>query len=195
MGALSLLTPCVFPMVPITVSYFTNHAAPTRARAIGSARSTALGIVLTFTVLGQRAGGGGGRRRPQSVRREPVGQPRHHRAVRAVRAEPVRRVRDLAAQFRLLTRIDGLSRRRGTSVAGTLLMAGHLHRHLADLHRRVSRHAARRRGAGRVAAAGRRACSRIRRRSRCRSSRLPRPRRSSSASCRARARGSRASRS
>ena len=27
MGALSLLTPCVFPMVPITVSYFTKHAA------------------------------------------------------------------------------------------------------------------------------------------------------------------------
>ena len=31
MGALSLLTPCVFPMVPITVSYFTKHAAATRA--------------------------------------------------------------------------------------------------------------------------------------------------------------------
>ena len=27
MGALSLLTPCVFPMVPITVSYFTNRRA------------------------------------------------------------------------------------------------------------------------------------------------------------------------
>src|SRR5208282_6052579 len=27
MGALSLLTPCVFPMIPITVSYFTNHAS------------------------------------------------------------------------------------------------------------------------------------------------------------------------
>lgn len=25
LGALSLLTPCVFPMIPITVSYFTNH--------------------------------------------------------------------------------------------------------------------------------------------------------------------------
>src|SRR6185295_772043 len=37
MGALSLLTPCVFPMVPITVSYFTRHAAPTRGRAFASA--------------------------------------------------------------------------------------------------------------------------------------------------------------
>jgi len=36
MGALSLLTPCVFPMVPITVSYFTRHAAPTRGRAFAS---------------------------------------------------------------------------------------------------------------------------------------------------------------
>ena len=30
MGALSLLTPCVFPMVPITVSYFTNRAGRSR---------------------------------------------------------------------------------------------------------------------------------------------------------------------
>jgi thiol:disulfide interchange protein DsbD len=30
LGALSLLTPCVFPMIPITVSYFTNHSAGDR---------------------------------------------------------------------------------------------------------------------------------------------------------------------
>ena len=36
-GALSLLTPCVFPMVPITVSYFTNHAAGSRKSAVGNA--------------------------------------------------------------------------------------------------------------------------------------------------------------
>ena len=30
MGALSLVTPCVFPMVPITVSYFTNRARKSR---------------------------------------------------------------------------------------------------------------------------------------------------------------------
>ncbi len=30
MGALSLLTPCVFPMVPITVSYFSNHGFGSR---------------------------------------------------------------------------------------------------------------------------------------------------------------------
>lgn len=51
-GALSLLTPCVFPMIPITVSYFTNHAAGNRGAAIRDAVVYALGIILTFTALG-----------------------------------------------------------------------------------------------------------------------------------------------
>jgi thiol:disulfide interchange protein DsbD len=51
-GALSLLTPCVFPMVPITVSYFTNHASGSRGGAIRDASIYALGIILTFTALG-----------------------------------------------------------------------------------------------------------------------------------------------
>jgi thiol:disulfide interchange protein DsbD len=34
LGALSLLTPCVFPMIPITVSYFTNHSSHNRAKAV-----------------------------------------------------------------------------------------------------------------------------------------------------------------
>jgi thiol:disulfide interchange protein len=52
MGALSLLTPCVFPMVPITVSYFTNRAGQTRRDAITQAFVYGLGIVLTFTAVG-----------------------------------------------------------------------------------------------------------------------------------------------
>lgn len=52
MGALSLLTPCVFPMIPITVSYFTNHAGSDRKSAIFTAIVYAIGIVLTFTALG-----------------------------------------------------------------------------------------------------------------------------------------------
>jgi thiol:disulfide interchange protein DsbD len=51
-GALSLLTPCVFPMVPITVSYFTNHAAGSRAKALQQAATYMAGIILTFTALG-----------------------------------------------------------------------------------------------------------------------------------------------
>lgn len=51
-GALSLLTPCVFPMIPITVSYFTGHAAASRGRAVKNALVYAVGIILTFTALG-----------------------------------------------------------------------------------------------------------------------------------------------
>ena len=52
MGALSLLTPCVFPMVPITVSYFTNRAEKDRRGAVAQALVYGLGIVLTFTGVG-----------------------------------------------------------------------------------------------------------------------------------------------
>ena len=52
LGALSLLTPCVFPMIPITVSYFTNHSAGSRARSVRLAVVYSLGIVATFTLLG-----------------------------------------------------------------------------------------------------------------------------------------------
>ncbi|MEQ1645818.1 MAG: protein-disulfide reductase DsbD domain-containing protein, partial [Pyrinomonadaceae bacterium] len=51
-GALSLLTPCVFPMIPITVSYFTKHGSDTRLGSIRDAGIYALGIILTFTLLG-----------------------------------------------------------------------------------------------------------------------------------------------
>jgi thiol:disulfide interchange protein len=52
LGALSLLTPCVFPMVPITVSYFTSHAEQSRANAVRNALVYSAGIILTFTALG-----------------------------------------------------------------------------------------------------------------------------------------------
>jgi thiol:disulfide interchange protein len=51
-GALSLLTPCVFPMVPITVSYFTSHAATDRRTSIRHALVFGLGIIASFTALG-----------------------------------------------------------------------------------------------------------------------------------------------
>jgi thiol:disulfide interchange protein DsbD len=51
-GALSLLTPCVFPMVPITVSYFMRHANTTRTRAFAAVAVFGLGIIVTFTALG-----------------------------------------------------------------------------------------------------------------------------------------------
>ncbi len=52
MGALSLATPCVFPMIPITVSYFTKSAELGRASGIRQALVYCFGIIFTFTGLG-----------------------------------------------------------------------------------------------------------------------------------------------
>ena len=52
MGALSLLTPCVFPMVPITVSFFANHSSRTRGGALKIDSLYGLGIMFTFVALG-----------------------------------------------------------------------------------------------------------------------------------------------
>ncbi len=50
-GLLSLFTPCVFPMVPVTIAYFSTPNRPD-ARGMRRAILFALGIVGTFTVLG-----------------------------------------------------------------------------------------------------------------------------------------------
>lgn len=52
MGGLALLTPCVFPMIPITVSYFTKRDSGDRSRAVFEAGLYSIGIILTFTLLG-----------------------------------------------------------------------------------------------------------------------------------------------
>lgn len=51
-GAISLLTPCVFPMIPITVSYFMKHSDGDRARTIKLATVYSVGIIATFSLLG-----------------------------------------------------------------------------------------------------------------------------------------------
>ena len=51
-GAISLLTPCVFPMIPITVSYFMKHADGNHARTIKLATVYSVGIIATFSALG-----------------------------------------------------------------------------------------------------------------------------------------------
>lgn len=122
MGALSLLTPCVFPMVPITVSYFTNNAAATRARAIGSAALYGLGIVLTFTVLGSvlaAVAGAAGLNRFAA-------HPWVNLAIAAMFvlfALNLFGLYEIRLPFQVMSRLDGMSRRRGASVPGTLLMA------------------------------------------------------------------------
>ena len=52
MGALSLLTPCVFPMVPITISYFSRGESRGRGQALRDAGVYASGIIVAFTTLG-----------------------------------------------------------------------------------------------------------------------------------------------
>ncbi|MBI3830328.1 MAG: thioredoxin family protein [Planctomycetes bacterium] len=51
-GAGALLTPCVFPMIPITVSFFTKRKQATRAASVRDAAIYAFGIILTFTIIG-----------------------------------------------------------------------------------------------------------------------------------------------
>jgi thiol:disulfide interchange protein len=52
MGLASLLTPCVFPMVPITVSYFSKVAEGNPYRLVKLAVIFCLGIIGTYTGLG-----------------------------------------------------------------------------------------------------------------------------------------------
>ncbi|PQV64246.1 Thiol:disulfide interchange protein DsbD [Abditibacterium utsteinense] len=53
-GLLALLTPCVFPMIPITVSFFTKRSESQGARISGPVAFCA-GIIGTFTVVGVAA--------------------------------------------------------------------------------------------------------------------------------------------
>jgi len=51
-GFAALLTPCVFPMIPLTVSFFSKQKEGEGSKAIGQAVGFGLAIVLTFTILG-----------------------------------------------------------------------------------------------------------------------------------------------
>ena len=52
-GFAALITPCVFPMIPLTVSYFSKDADQSSAKSgIGQALLFGLSIVFTFTLLG-----------------------------------------------------------------------------------------------------------------------------------------------
>ncbi len=50
-GLASLLTPCVFPMIPLTISYFTKHAN-NRLEAARMASLFGGAIIVTFTAIG-----------------------------------------------------------------------------------------------------------------------------------------------
>lgn len=50
-GLAALLTPCVFPMIPLTVSFFTKQSK-TRAKGISNAIIYGLSIIVLYTALG-----------------------------------------------------------------------------------------------------------------------------------------------
>jgi thiol:disulfide interchange protein len=51
-GLASVLTPCVFPMIPITMSFFLTKQNSSRARILADATTFCLGIVVLFTAIG-----------------------------------------------------------------------------------------------------------------------------------------------
>jgi len=51
-GLAAIFTPCVFPMIPITMSFFLKQGSPTHGQAIRQALVFCLGIVLLFTGIG-----------------------------------------------------------------------------------------------------------------------------------------------
>ena len=51
-GAFALITPCVFPMIPITASYFAKHGGDSRQAAVKNAVLFGGGIIGTFTAVG-----------------------------------------------------------------------------------------------------------------------------------------------
>ena len=51
-GAFALITPCVFPMIPITASYFAKHGGGGRRAALKNALLFGGGIIGTFTLVG-----------------------------------------------------------------------------------------------------------------------------------------------
>jgi thioredoxin:protein disulfide reductase len=54
-GVLTSLTPCVYPLIPITVSLFGARQARSRAQAMVLSSLYVLGIALTYSVLGASA--------------------------------------------------------------------------------------------------------------------------------------------
>ena len=51
-GLATIFTPCVFPMIPITMSFFLNQPQSTRAQQVRQAFIFCLGIVFLFTAMG-----------------------------------------------------------------------------------------------------------------------------------------------
>lgn len=51
-GLISLIMPCVYPLIPITLTFFVKQSSGSKARTTGLAFMYGLGIIVTFTGLG-----------------------------------------------------------------------------------------------------------------------------------------------
>jgi thiol:disulfide interchange protein DsbD len=121
MGAVSLLTPCVFPMIPITVSYFTRTNETARGTPARNALIYAAGIVATFTMFGMAIAalvGAGGINRFAA-------NPWINLLVTAIFvafALNLFGLYQIGMPASLLTRLDGATRGSGSETGGILLM-------------------------------------------------------------------------
>ncbi len=82
-GLLALVTPCVFPMIPVTLAFFTKQAtaqggdgAASQAKVVRLAGAYSAGIVLAFTAIGAVLAATVGAAGANRAGGEPVGQPR-----------------------------------------------------------------------------------------------------------------------
>lgn len=55
-GILTSLTPCVYPMIPVVVTYVGGTSAGTRSRAVARSAVYVLGMVMVYAALGAVAG-------------------------------------------------------------------------------------------------------------------------------------------
>jgi len=51
-GLLSILTPCVFPMIPITISFFSRMASGSKRESVILAGTYSVGIIVAYTAIG-----------------------------------------------------------------------------------------------------------------------------------------------
>jgi thiol:disulfide interchange protein DsbD len=51
-GLLTLVMPCTYPMIPITISYFTKQAEARQGNVVGLSIAYGIGIILIFNVIG-----------------------------------------------------------------------------------------------------------------------------------------------
>ena len=56
-GVFSLLMPCTYPMIPITISFFTKQASQSKSKQLTLSLLYGLGIVLMFILIGVVVGG------------------------------------------------------------------------------------------------------------------------------------------